>query len=175
MERWPATSAPTARTACTASSSPPPIPPCLKKDDEHPDGALDDATVEGWQDQLRADPSGFLDGFLTSFFTAGDELKVTEEQRQAALAMAGQADVHAAAECIHSWVEDFSGDLAKVTVPTLVIHGDSDGIVPIEVSGERTAAQVDGAELHVVEGGPHGIGVSHADEVTSALLAFLER
>ncbi len=151
------------------------VPPCLKKDEEHPDGALDDATVEGMQGQLRADPSGFLDGFLTNFFSAGEELKVTEEQRQAALAMAAQADVHAAAECIRSWVEDFSGDLAKVTVPTLVIHGDSDGIVPIEVSGERTAAQVAGAELHVVTGGPHGIGVSHADEVTTALLGFLER
>ena len=149
------------------------IPPCLKKDDEHPDGALDDATVEGMQQQLRADPPGFLDGFVTSFYTAGEELKVTEEQRQASLALAAQADVHAAAECIRSWVEDFSGDLAGVTVPTLVIHGDSDGIVPLEVSGQRTAQQVAGAELHVVAGGPHGINGSHTEEFNRALLEFL--
>ncbi|MBD3783074.1 MAG: alpha/beta hydrolase [Micrococcales bacterium] len=149
------------------------IPPCLKKDDEHPGGALDDATVEGMQGQLRADPSGFLDGFLTTFFTAGEELKVTEEQRRAALALAAQADVHAAAECIRSWVEDFTGDLAKVTLPTLVVHGDSDAIVPLEVSGQRTAATVDGARLHVVSGGPHGLGDSHPDELNRVLLDFL--
>ena len=56
-----------------------------------------------------------------------------------------------------------------------MIHGDSDAIVPIEVSGQRTADLVDGAELHVVEGGPHGILVSHKDEVTTALVEFLAR
>ena len=93
------------------------IPPNLKQDDAHPDGALDDATVEGMQRDLAADPTGFLDGFLTNFYSADGELKVTEEQRQAALGLAAQADVHAAVQCIRSWVEDFSGDLAKVTVP----------------------------------------------------------
>lgn len=151
------------------------IPPCLKKDDEHPDGALDDATVEGMQQQLRADPPGFLDGFVTNFYSAGEELKVSEELRQAAVALAAQAEVHAAASCIRSWVEDFTGDLAKVTVPTLVIHGDSDGIVPLEVSGQRTAEQVAGARLHVIEGGPHGINDSHTEEFNRELLAFLAR
>ncbi|MEO6790337.1 MAG: alpha/beta hydrolase [Ornithinibacter sp.] len=151
------------------------IPPCLLKDDDHPDGALDDATVSGMQDGLRADPRGFLDGFTRNFFSAGGEMRVTEEQQQAALALALQADVHAAAECIRSWVEDFTGDLAKVTVPTLVIHGDSDGIVPLEVSGRRTHERVAGSELHVIEGGPHGINVSHAGEFNRVLLDFLAR
>ena len=151
------------------------IPPNLKKDDAHPDGALDDDTVEGMQSDLRADPRTFYDGFTTGFFTAGEELKVTEDERQQALTLANQAETHAAATCIRSWVEDFSGDLAKVTVPTLVIHGDSDGIVPLEVSGRRTAEQVEGAELHVVAGGPHGINVSHKDEFTTALLDFLAK
>jgi pimeloyl-ACP methyl ester carboxylesterase len=83
--------------------------------------------------------------------------------------------VHAAAECIRSWVEDFTGDLAKVTVPTLVIHGDSDAIVPVEVSGQRTAQQVSGSELVVLEKGPHGINVSHLDEFNEALVSFLTR
>lgn len=151
------------------------IPPCLKKDDAHPDGALDDATVEGMQDGLAQDPAGFLDGFLTNFFSAGGELKVTEEERQEALTLARRADTHAAVQCIRSWVEDFTGGLRATTVPTLVIHGDSDAIVPLEVSGQRTAEQVPEAELHVVEQGPHGINVSHKEEFTRVLLDFLRR
>jgi len=151
------------------------IPPCLLKDDEHPDGALDLETVSGMQGQLRADPPGFFDGFLTNFFSANGELKVTEEQRQEALALAAQADVHAAAECIRSWVTDFTGDLAKVSVPTLVVHGDSDAIVPLEVSGQRTHEAVAGSELVVLEDGPHGINTSHAEEFNAAVVAFLAR
>jgi pimeloyl-ACP methyl ester carboxylesterase len=159
------------RSAVFASA----IPPCLALDDDHPEGALDDETVRGYQSALQADPPGFLDGFLTNFFSADGELKVTEEQRQTALGLALQADVHAARECIRSWTTDFTGDLATVTVPTLVIHGDSDAIVPIEKSGQRTHEQVAGSELHVVEGGPHGIVTSHPEEFNRELLAFLDR
>jgi pimeloyl-ACP methyl ester carboxylesterase len=151
------------------------IPPCLKLDGDHPDGALDDDTVRGMQNGLRADPRGFLDGFTRNFFTANGEMRVTEEQQQEAFALALQADVHAASECIRSWTTDFTADLATISVPTLVIHGDSDGIVPIEKSGQLTQQQVAGAELHVVEGGPHGINTSHPEEFNRALLAFLER
>ncbi len=151
------------------------IPPHLKKDDAHPDGALDDDTVEGMQRDLAADPNGFLDQFLTNFYTAGEDLKVSEEQRQAAVGLASQADVHAAVQCIRSWVEDFSGDLGKVTVPTLVVHGDSDAIVPLEKSGRRTAEQVPGAQLHVITDGPHGINDSHPEEFNRVLVEFLAR
>ncbi len=151
------------------------IPPCLLKDDAHPDGALTAEDVAGMQQQLRGDRDAFLDGFLTGFFTAGDELKVTEAQRQEALALAAQADEHAAAECIASWVTDFTDDLAKLTVPLLVIHGDADGIVPIEVSGQKSHDVVSTSELHVVAQGPHGINVSHADEFNRVLLDFLAK
>ena len=159
------------RSAVFASA----IPPCLKLDDDHPDGAVDDDAVGGMQAGLEADPPGFLDEFMRNFFSANGELKVTEAQQQEALGLALQADVHAARECIRSWVEDFTGDLAKVTVPTLVIHGDSDAIVPFEKSGQRTHEEVAGSELHVVEGGPHGINASHPEEFNRELLAFLQR
>ncbi len=149
------------------------VPPCLLKDDDHPDGALTLDDVAGMQSDLRADRDGFFDGFTTNFFSAGGDLKVTEEQRQEALALAAQADLHAAAECIRSWVTDFTGDLAKVTVPLLVIHGDSDAIVPFEVSGERSAGAVANSELVKIADGPHGLNVSHAEEFNTALLAFL--
>ena len=122
---------------------------------------------------LRADREGFLDEFTTNFFSAGGDLKVSEEQRAEAVQLASQADLDAAVTCIGSWLEDFTGDLAKVTVPTFVIHGDSDAIVPIEVSGQRTHAQVAGSELVTIKDGPHGINTSHADGFNAALVRFL--
>ncbi|HEV7173754.1 alpha/beta hydrolase [Pedococcus sp.] len=151
------------------------IPPCLLKDADHPDGGLDLDTVKQMQQQLRADPEGFLKGFLTNFFSADGDLRVSQDQLREALRLAAQADVHAAAECIGSWVTDFTTDLAKVSVPALVIHGDSDAIVPFEVSGQRTHDAIAGSELRVLAGGPHGINTSHAAEFNAAVIDFLQR
>ena len=150
------------------------VPPYLLKTDDNPEGGLGQDDVEGMQQGARDDREGFLDGFTTDFFSAGGELKVTEEQRQEALALAAQAGDQGLVECIHAFgTTDFRADLEKVTVPTLVIHGDGDATVPFEVSGKRTAEIVDGAELVVVKDGPHGLNVSHAEEFNRALLAFL--
>ena len=70
---------------------------------------------------------------------------------------------------------DFREDLPKVTVPTLVIHGDGDGTVPFEGSGARTHAAIPGSELYVVAGAPHGVNVSHAEEWNRAVLEFLKK
>jgi non-heme chloroperoxidase len=68
---------------------------------------------------------------------------------------------------------DFRADLAEIDVPALVIHGEADAIVPVEISGRRTAAAIAGSKLVIIEGGPHGINVSHATQFNEALLAFL--
>ncbi|MCW2818433.1 MAG: bromoperoxidase [Marmoricola sp.] len=150
------------------------VPPYLLKSDDNPDGGLGREDVDGMKQGASDDREGFLDGFTTSFFSAGDDLKVTEEQRQEALTLAAKAEDKALVDCIEAFgTTDFRADLEKVTVPTLVIHGDSDGTVPFEVSGKRTAEAIDGAELTVVEDGPHGLNVSHAEEFNRALLAFL--
>ena len=121
------------------------IPPYLLKGDDNPDGPLDRETAAGMRQQLEQDREGFFDGFTTTFFSAGDDLKVTEEQRQEALAMCKESDEQAALGCMDAWATtDFRDDLAKVTVPALVIHGDSDGIVPFEGSGKRTHETLDG-------------------------------
>jgi len=152
------------------------VPPYLAKTDDNPDGPLDDETAKGMESGLKDDEASFYDGFITQFFSAGGELKVTEQQRQDALALTRQADRHAALGAMAAFgTTDFREDLAEVTVPTLVIHGDSDGIVPVEGSGRRTHEAIAGSELHVVAGGPHGINVSHSDEFTEALLAFLRK
>lgn len=151
------------------------IPPWLLLSDDNPDGGLDMATARGMQETLRADRKSFLDDFLTTFFSVDGELKVAEEQRQQALALAAQADLDAAAACIPLWTSRFSDDVARIHVPTLVIHGDGDAIVPFEVSGKRVHEQVEGSELLLIEGGPHGVTVSHADAVNAALVEFLAR
>ena len=68
---------------------------------------------------------------------------------------------------------DFRDDLARVTVPTLVIHGDSDAIVPFEISGKRSHETIEGSSLVLIEGGPHGINATHAEQFNRALLDFL--
>ena len=152
------------------------VPPYLYKSEDNPEGGLDDATIASFQAGVRADRPAFLDGFTQQFFSAGGEPKVSELQRQYALSLAFVASPKATLDCIAAFGRtDFRDDVARVDVPTLVIHGDSDAIVPIEVSGRRSAAAIPGAELVVVEGGPHGINASHAEEFNAALLDFLAR
>jgi pimeloyl-ACP methyl ester carboxylesterase len=74
---------------------------------------------------------------------------------------------------VPTWHEDFRQDLSRINVPTLVIHGKADRIVPLAASGQRTAQLVKGARLVVVEDGPHAITWTHADEVNAELLTFL--
>ena len=152
------------------------VPPYLLKGDDNPDGALDEAAVQGMKDALAADRDGFLTQFTRDFFSVDGELKVSQDDVDAAVALAQQSDQQAALACITAFgTTDFRNDLEKVTVPTLVVHGDADAIVPFEASGQRTARSVPGAETHVVAGGPHGLTHSHPDELNEALVGFLVR
>ncbi|MDQ6648886.1 MAG: alpha/beta hydrolase [Actinomycetota bacterium] len=150
------------------------VPPYLYKSEDNPDGPFDDEAIAGLEAGVQGDRIAFLDEFSTNFFTAGTELKVSEMQRVYARDLAAIASPKGTLDCIAAFGRtDFRDDVAKVTVPTLVIHGDSDAIVPFEASGKRTAELIDGAELVVIKDGPHGINASHADEFNKALLAFL--
>lgn len=152
------------------------VPPYLAQTDDNPEGPLDQETADGMESGLKADEDAFYDQFTKDFFTANGTIAVTEEQRQQALALAKQADKHAALGAMNAFAKtDFRDDLKAVTVPALIIHGDSDGTVPFEGSGQRTHQALSGSELHVVVGGPHGINVSHADEFNRELLAFLAK
>jgi non-heme chloroperoxidase len=150
------------------------IPPYLFQGEDNPDGPLDAATYRQMRSGLEEDRDGFLEGFVTGFFSADGQLKVSEEQRQQALALAATADLRAALKTMDAWATtDFRGDLDAVTVPALVIHGDSDGIVPLEGSGQRTHEALSGSRLEVIQGAPHGLNVSHAREFNARLLDFL--
>ncbi|MCS5736105.1 alpha/beta fold hydrolase [Herbiconiux daphne] len=152
------------------------VPPYLLHTPGNPDGPLSAAEAAKMTAALTANKDAFFDDFLTQFFSVDGRLVVTEQQRQEALALAEQASKLAALEAMASFANtDFRDDLALVSVPALVIHGDSDATVPFEGSGARTHAAIPGSELHVIAGGPHGVTVSHAEEWNRVVLEFLAK
>ena len=106
--------------------------------------------------------------------TPGGNTLVSEEFRLYNRDIAAFASPKGTLDCIAAFsYTDFRGDIAKITVPTLVIHGDKDQIVPIDVSGKRSAKMVKGSRLEVIKGAPHGLNITHADELNKLMLDFL--
>ncbi|WP_058309143.1 alpha/beta fold hydrolase [Gracilibacillus massiliensis] len=152
------------------------IPPYLYKSDENPDGGLDDATIKGFQEGVKEDRLAFLDSFTTTFFASGDRTDlVSEAFRLYNRDIAAFASPKGTLDCISAFsYTDFREDLTKFNVPTLILHGDADAIVPVEVSGQKAHEQIAGSKLVVIEGGPHGFNATHAEEFNEALLQFLK-
>ncbi|ETX26816.1 alpha/beta fold hydrolase [Roseivivax isoporae] len=152
------------------------VPPYLMKSDDNPDGPLTGDVAAEMEAGLKTDRDTFFDGFTRDFFSAGGDLKVSEEDRRKAIELCHQSDQAAALGCMEAFgTTDFRADLAKITVPVLVLHGDADGIVPLEGSGARTHEAVANSTLETLPGAPHGCNVSHADAFNQALLAFLKK
>ncbi|GAA4221653.1 pimeloyl-ACP methyl ester carboxylesterase [Sagittula marina] len=150
------------------------VPPFLMKSASNPDGPLDQATANEFEKNLTEDRDAFFEGFTKDFFSADGELKVSEDTRQKALSLCHQSSQEAALGCMKAWATtDFREDLGQISVPTLVLHGTADGIVPIEGSGERTHEMVKQSILHRIEGAPHGCNTSHPLEFNKAILDFL--
>ncbi|TFD90821.1 alpha/beta hydrolase [Cryobacterium lactosi] len=152
------------------------VPPYLLHTNDNPEGPLPKEQAAEMTAALTKDEDSFYDQFTTDFFSVDGVLKVSEADRQEALALAKQASKTAALEALASFANtDFRDDLPKVIVPTLVIQGAGDGIVPFEGSGARTHTAITGSELHVVAGAPHGVNVSNADEWNRVVLGFLAK
>lgn len=151
------------------------VPPYLYKSEDNPDGGLDDATIEQFENGVRGDRIAFLDKFTKNFFAAGERSDlISKPQRLYAREIAAFASPKGTLDCIAAFGRtDFREDLDKVDVPTLIIHGDADAIVPFEVSGKRTHAAINGSELALIKGAPHGLNATHAAEFNRALLTFL--
>ncbi len=151
------------------------VPPYLLQTAGNPEGPLAPNKAQASRQALAQDRNAFFDQFSKNFFSAHGVLQVTEAQRAEAIAMCQQSDPHAALACMEAFdTTDFRDDLKKIMVPTLVIHGDADAIVPIEGSGLRTHHAVPHSQLVRVSGAPHGLNVSHAQAFNDALLAFLQ-
>jgi pimeloyl-ACP methyl ester carboxylesterase len=152
------------------------VTPYLMQTPGNPDGPLTATKAASMTAGLTKDQDEFYDQFATDFFSANGVLKVSEQQREDAIALAHQADKKASLACMAAFANtDFRDDLAKVSVPALVIHGDSDAVVPFEGSGKRTHTAIPGSELRVIAGAPHGVNVSDTAEWNSALIEFLAK
>jgi len=150
------------------------VPPFLLKTLDNPEG-VDGSVFEGIQKAVAADRYAFFAEFFKNFYNTDVLLGrlVSDQAVQSSWNVAAGASPTASLACVPTWHEDFRQDLTSVTVPTLVIHGDADRIVPISASGARTAKLITGARLSVVKDGPHCITWTHADEVNRELVNFL--
>jgi len=150
------------------------VAPFLLKTQDNPEG-VDGTVFDGIQKAIVADRYAFFTGFFKNFYNTDLLLgkRVSEQAVQASWNTAASASATASLACVPTWYEDFREDLKRIDVPTLVIHGDADRIVPIAASGLRTAKLVKGARLSVVKDGPHCIAWTHANEVNSELVDFL--
>ncbi len=150
------------------------VPPYLLKAADNPEG-VDGSVFEGIEKAVAADRYAFFTEFFKNFYNTDVLLgkRVSEQTVQASWNVAAGASATASLACVATWHEDFRKDLARVDVPTLVIHGDADRILPISASGQRTAKLVKNARSIVVKGGPHCITWTHADQVNPELVNFL--
>jgi non-heme chloroperoxidase len=151
------------------------VPPFLLKTADNPAG-VDGTVFDGIKQAIIADRLAFLSEFLKNFYNVdllGGKL-ISEQVVQQSWNVAAGASAKGSLDCVTAWYTDFRKDLPKIDVPTLVIHGDADRIVPIAASGELTAKAVTGARKVVIQGGPHGLTWTHADQVNKELLAFLK-
>jgi pimeloyl-ACP methyl ester carboxylesterase len=150
------------------------VPPYLLKTPDNPDG-VDGSVFEGIKKAVSADRYAFFTDFFKNFYNTDLLLgkRVSEQAVQASWNIAAGASATASLACVPTWHEDFRKDLAQIDIPTLVMHGDADRILPIAASGRRTGQLIKGARMVVVKDGPHCITWTHADEVNRELLEFL--
>jgi pimeloyl-ACP methyl ester carboxylesterase len=151
------------------------VPPFLLKTPDNPNG-VDGSVFDGIKQGIAADRPAFLSQFLANFYNV-DVLRgkqISDEVVRDSWNIASSASPIGTLDCVTAWYTDFRKDLARIDVPTLIIHGDSDRILPIEVTGKPTQAAIKGSRLVTVKGGPHGLNWTHADEVNRELVGFLK-
>jgi len=150
------------------------VPPYLIKTADNPEG-VDASVFAGIEQAVAADRYAFFTAFFRDFYNTDVYLgkRVSEQAVQASWNVAAAASATASLACVPTWYEDFRADVARINVPTLVIHGDADRIVPFKSAGLRTAKLIKGARLLVIKDGPHCVAWTHAEEVNAELLSFL--
>ena len=152
------------------------IPPFLLKTSDNPEG-IDGAVFDDIKTAVLNDRPAFFKSFLDNFNNV-DVLggtRISDQAWQNEFIVAVGASPYAAHACVDTWLTDFRDDLPKIDVPTLLIHGDADRILPYPATAARLPALIKDLTLVTVEGGPHNIAWTHPEEVNSALLAFLAK
>jgi non-heme chloroperoxidase len=160
-----------------------PIPSFLLKTDDNPEGVVGVASrnenrsvFDGIEQAIVADRPSYLSAFLAQFYNVdalgGD--RITDDAIRLSWQVAAGASAKATLDCVSSWLTDFRNDLPPIDVPTLVVQGDADRILPHESTGARLPKLIKDSRLVVIPGGPHAINWTHAEQVNSALLDFLK-
>src|SRR6267143_4645268 len=148
--------------------------PYLVKTADNPEG-VDRSVFDGIKAAIKADRPAFLMEFLRNFYSVGgdDGKRVSERVIEANWAVAIGASPIGTIACVDSWIEDFRKDLSRNTVPTLIIHGDDDRILPPDATSRRQAKLIKNVKYVEIKGGSHGITWTRAEEINPELLRFL--
>jgi non-heme chloroperoxidase len=161
-----------------------PVPPFLLKTDDNPEG-VDQSVFDGIMKAIVEDRPAYFSIFFREFFNVdvllGDREalpakrgRISNDAIQASWNVAVGASAKGMLDCVPSWLTDFRDDLPHIDVPTLIIHGDSDRILPLESTAARLPKLIKNSQLVVIPGGPHAINWTHADQVNPLLLDFLQ-
>ena len=148
--------------------------PYLVKTADNPEG-VDRSVFDGIKAAIKADRPAFLMEFLRSFYNydvTGGKL-VSERVLEDNWNVAASASPTGTLACVDAWIEDFRQDIARNTVPTLILHGDADRILPSDASSRRQAKMIKNARFVELKGGPHGVLWTHAEQINSELVRFL--
>jgi non-heme chloroperoxidase len=136
---------------------------------------VDKSVFDGIKAAVVADRPAYFKEFLDNFYNV-DVLRptrISDQAWQSSFNVAVAASAYAAYACVDTWLTDFRADLPRIDVPTLLIHGDADRILPYPNTAARLPALIKDLTFVTVEGGPHNIAWTHADIVNPALLDFL--
>jgi non-heme chloroperoxidase len=152
------------------------LPPFLLKTPDNPEG-VDGAVFEDIVAAIKADRLAYLTSFYADFYNLDQTrgTRISDEVVRDSWNVAAAASATATVSCPRTWITDFRPDLPKIDVPTLVLHGDADRILPIDATARRLATLIADSELVEIAGAPHGMLWTHAAEVNKALLEFLGR
>jgi non-heme chloroperoxidase len=148
--------------------------PYLVKTADNPEG-VDTSVFDGIKAAIKADRPAFLMEFLRNFYNydvTGGKL-VSERVLEDNWNVAAGASATGTVACVDAWIEDFRQDTARNTVPTLILHGDADRILPADATSRRQAKMIKNVRFVELKGGPHGVLWTHAQEVNSELVKFL--
>ena len=150
------------------------VPPYLLKTDDNPEG-VDAGVFAGIEKAVAADRYAFFTEFFKNFYNTDVFMgkRISEQAVQASWNVAATASPAASFACVATWHEDFREDVESIDIPTLVMHGDADRILPIASSGQRTIKLIRDARSLIVKDGPHCIPWTHAEEVNAELISFL--
>jgi non-heme chloroperoxidase len=150
------------------------VPPFLKQTDDNPEGLQAEA-VDGIVETIKQDRLAYLTAFFQDFYNLDELLgtRISEEVVRDSWNVAAGAGAVATYSCPPTWITDFRDDLPKIDVPTLVVHGDADRILPIGATARRLPTLIADCELVEIPGAPHGLLWTHGAEVNAALLQFL--